>query len=862
MAIDSKKCNCPLQGSINVPYSGSIKSKIIFVGESPGLNEVKSGKPFIGRAGELLNNSLNIANILRSDLFITNSARCLIEKKVLPNTTIKKIIDACRPFLITAIKAIKPKLIICSGDIALRQIIKKSGITKHRGNWMFSEEFNCHVFPMYHPAYILRREEFKSVFINDLKTVKKFIDNDYSPPKLKLESFDYQTDVSIMGILHAKEAIVAIDTEGQGLKWTDKNYPMISYSVSPAKNVSYNIFFYEECDLKDKKKEFEYYALRKVGKKKEEVKIGIARCPDFKSKLMELKQLLEAKHIKKFMQNGNFDMHVFKNLFNRYKIKTSINNYVLDTQAGAQLINENLYKQASLENLQKSFTDFEVQYSQAFTKKYSKDDMLAVPKKVLAFYANADASVTRQAGMSIRDIIKKDKKLLRYLVKFVMPTLKNTLFTLEENGAVIDMKQLPKTQKKLAKEVDKFNKQASDLIPEKVINKHFNEKKKENNMSLSRGDLIRDVFFSKNGFGMKSISKTKTGKSIDKSTRKELLRLDSTPEKAKEFINNYDQWKVYDGFLNRNIGGFTKNLHADGRLHPSCSLTMAVTGRASISSPNLMATPKRSKLSYYVRELIIAPKGWLLLSVDADQAELRWLAHVANETNMINIFKKGLDIHINTGESLVNKKAQDMSKEELKDVRQKAKIANFGLAFLMTPKGFVQYAKDEYETILTLEEAEKWIYIFFNKLYPQLKTYHERAISFCKKHGYIESPLGRKRRLPEINSENRFYRGQAERMAVNHPIQSPSSDTMLMSCNEMIIKKLLNPEEIKPILFVHDELTFEVRDNSKAIDYAKIIKHETENPPLERDFSIRLRVPLLSSVSIGKNLAKMEELNL
>lgn len=866
MPIDSNLCDCPLQGSTNVRYLGNLKSKIIFVGESPGVHEVKRRKPFVGRSGELLINSLSKAGLSINDLFIINSARCLIDKKILPNTVIKKILDACSPFVRKAISTVKPKLIVCSGDIALQQITKKKGITKHRGNWMYSKEFNCYVFPMYHPAYILRRDDFRSVFVDDLRTIKKFVDNGYAPPKLDLNKFKYCTDVSIKPILDQKNIVVSIDTEGQGLKWTNKNYPMISYSVSPAKGVSYNNFFYEECSLKDKDKKFEYTALRKVGKSKEEIKIGIKQCSHFRDKLIELKKLLEAKHIKKIMQNGNFDTHVFKNLFKRFKVDIKINNYMLDTQAGAQLINENLYKQATLENLQKAFSDMEIQYSQAFTRKFpNKGDMLSVPKKILAFYANCDTDTTRRVGMTEHKELKEDKQLLKYLIKFVMPTLKYTLFTLEENGAAIDMQQLPKTEVILQKEVASFKKKATALITDKIKNNHFNEKKKENNLALTRRDLIIDVLFSKSGFGLKSISKTKTGKSIDKSTRKELLRLDTTSDTAKEFIKNYDSWKEYDGFLSRNLQGFKNNIHADGRLHPSISMTMAVTGRVSTSNPNLMATPKRSKLSKHIRQLLTAKKGYLLMEADANQSELRWMASVACERNMIKIFKAGKDIHLNTGLSLVNKIESNMSKTEIKDARQKAKIANFGLIFGMSPKGFVQYAKDEYDVMLTLEEAEKWIGIFFNKLYPDIKNYHYNAISFCRSHGYIRSPLGRKRRLPEINSTNMFFKGQAERMAINLPIQSPSSDTMLMASNEIIRKKRFDPKIARPILFVHDALVYEVKevkDGSNIVDCAKIVKQETENPPLEEYFGYKMKVPLVTDISVGKNLMVMKEMEI
>jgi DNA polymerase-1 len=115
--------------------------------------------------------------------------------------------------------------------------------------------------------------------------------------------------------------------------------------------------------------------------------------------------------------------------------------------------------------------------------------------------------------------------------------------------------------------------------------------------------------------------------------------------------------------------------------------------------------------------------------------------------------------------------------------------------------------------------------------------------------------------LPELLSRDIVLRNEAERQAVNHPIQSPSSDVVLKASDE-VDKKDLNPEEIRNILFVHDELIYEVKDNSKVEDYARIVKHEMEHPPLERDFGVKMRVPLVAELKLGKNLSEMKKMKL
>lgn len=138
----------------------------------------------------------------------------------------------------------------------------------------------------------------------------------------------------------------------------------------------------------------------------------------------------------------------------------------------------------------------------------------------------------------------------------------------------------------------------------------------------------------------------------------------------------------------------------------------------------------------------------------------------------------------------------------------------------------------------------------------KIRVYHEKTIDFCRQFGYVESPLGRRRRLPEINSTDGYLRGEAERQAVNHPIQNPSSDVVLMASNTLIDEDYPY-DDFRLSEFIHDELVFEVREDLELSFYAKRIKLAMENPPLKRDFDLTMKVPLLASIKIGKNLAEM-----
>jgi len=306
----------------------------------------------------------------------------------------------------------------------------------------------------------------------------------------------------------------------------------------------------------------------------------------------------------------------------------------------------------------------------------------------------------------------------------------------------------------------------------------------------------------------------------------------------------------------------------------------------------MMNNPKRSEAAPLIRKLIAAPEGWKLLAIDESQSELRWAAHVANDANMIKIFKtKGADIHTETGKDLSGGPSawKEADQKERDKARFRAKAVNFGLLFGMSINGFIKYAKTDYGIDLSRDQAEDWVTIFFRK-FSRLRAYHKRAVEDCRRKGYVESPLGRRRRLPEIYSDEKWLRLEAERQAINHPVQSPSSDTVLIALNQLLGRSPLNPNIMKssvgdivrgmkwdytgeygllhpqlcfPVMFIHDEIVFQIKDDPKVIDkYARIIKFEMENPPLERDFGVKLKVPLVADPAIGSNLAEMKEIKL
>ena len=212
---------------------------------------------------------------------------------------------------------------------------------------------------------------------------------------------------------------------------------------------------------------------------------------------------------------------------------------------------------------------------------------------------------------------------------------------------------------------------------------------------------------------------------------------------------------------------------------------------------------------------------------------------------MQRLFQMGTDIHLQTAVYMTKKAAQDVTKEE----RKKAKAVNFGFLYGMGANKFVIYARDNYDVVVSLAEAEEFRDRFFSE-YRALRPWHERQRRLARNYGWVQSPIGRIRHLPDIHSEDKEVRAEAERQAINSPVQSMASDMMLLSM--ILLHPQMSPDDAKIVGTVHDSLLFEVREESVA-HWVPIIKNTMENLPLKRKFGVTLTVPIVADVTVGQH---------
>jgi DNA polymerase-1 len=278
--------------------------------------------------------------------------------------------------------------------------------------------------------------------------------------------------------------------------------------------------------------------------------------------------------------------------------------------------------------------------------------------------------------------------------------------------------------------------------------------------------------------------------------------------------------------------------HKTGRVHTSFNQTGTTTGRLSSSDPNLQNIPIRTEMGNKIRTAIIAPPGAYLLSGDYSQIDLRVLAHLSQDPGLIAAFAGDEDIHATTASKLFGIPVGEVNSE----MRRNAKTVNFGVIYGMSDYGLEQATK------LSREEAAQFIALYFEK-YPKVKEYLEATKRQARKLGYVQTVLGRRRFLPEINSANRMVREAAERMAINAPVQGSSADIIKIAMINLYREMEKRNLKSKMLLQIHDELLFEVPE----AEVAEMKSLVGEIMP----HAFKLRVPVKIDIKLGKNWAEM-----
>ncbi|CAM4047334.1 MULTISPECIES: DNA polymerase I [Flavobacterium] len=516
----------------------------------------------------------------------------------------------------------------------------------------------------------------------------------------------------------------------------------------------------------------------------------------------------ENEEIEKIGQNLKYDLKILAN----YGIQVKGNFF--DTMIAHYLINPDM--RHNMDILSETYLKYSPKPIVDLIGKKGKNQksMRDISIEDVKEYAVEDADITFQLKEHFSPILEKvgTKKLFDDIE---IPLVK-VLASMEREGIQLDVAFLKSMSSEMQIEINSFEQKIYEIAGE--------------TFNLASPKQLGDILFDKLKIGGTKQKKTKTGQYA---TGEEIL---SYLAKDNEIVRYILEWRQLVKLQNTYVDALPNQVDPKTtRVHTDYMQTVAATGRLSSNNPNLQNIPIRTERGRQIRKAFTAKnENYTLLAADYSQIELRIIAALSGETTMIEAFKNGEDIHKSTASKVFNVALEEVTKEQ----RSNAKTVNFGIIYGVSAFGLSN------QTDLSRSESADLIDAYY-KTYPKLKSYIQEQIDFARENGYVQTVLGRRRYLKDINSANAVVRGAAERNAVNAPIQGSAADIIKIAM--INIHNRLNDEnwQSKMLLQVHDELVFDVH-NSELEKIQPMIKHEMEN-------AFKLEVPLTVDLGLGKN---------
>ena len=518
------------------------------------------------------------------------------------------------------------------------------------------------------------------------------------------------------------------------------------------------------------------------------------------------KPVYENPEILKIGQNLKYDLEVLRNYGIELKGK------MWDTMIAHYLIQPELHH--NMDYMAEIYLNYQTIHIDELIgpKGKNQKSMRSLPPSQVYEYAAEDADITLRLKNKLEPELKKAEcEDLFYNIEMpLMPVLAE----MEMNGVCLDTESLAETSKQFTNRMNEIEARIYELAGER-----FN---------IASPKQVGEILFDKLKIVEKA-KKTKTGQYV---TSEEVLQqLKNKHEIVADILEHRGLKKLIGTY----IDALPKLINPKtGHIHTSFNQTITATGRLSSSDPNLQNIPIRGEDGKEIRKAFIPEPGCLFFSADYSQIELRVMAHLSGDENMINVFKEGKDLHAATAATIYKKSIDEVTRDE----RTKSKRANFGIIYGITVFGLAERLD------ISREESKQLIDGFF-QTFPKVKDYMDNAIEEARQKGFVETLFGRRRYLKDINSHNATVRGFAERNAINAPIQGTAADIIKVAMIQIYRRFKAENLKSKMILQVHDELNFSVYPDEKE-KVERIVIEEMQK-------AIVMKVPLIADCGFGNN---------
>lgn len=586
-----------------------------------------------------------------------------------------------------------------------------------------------------------------------------------------------EIDNLIARILTSK--IVSVDTETTSVDAMDAKLVGMSFSIAEGEAYYVPVPHHDEWEGED------YEAVMAIVNK--------------------FKSIYESEEIEKVGQNIKYDMLVLSN----YGVHMA--GKMFDTMIAHYILYPEL--RHNMDYLAEVYLKYKTIHISELIGTGKKQKLMSelAPAEVYE-YAAEDADVT----LRLKNVLSKelDSKGLTHLFEDVEMPLVPVLARMEENGVKIDTKSLAETSKIFTNKMKAIESEIREVAGE--------------DMNISSPKQIGELLFDKLQLDSKA-KKTKKGQYVtDEAT---LLALKSKHPVIEKILN----YRGYKKLLSTYIDALPQLVNKrTGHIHTSYNQAVTSTGRLSSSNPNLQNIPVRDENGKEVRKAFIPDEGETFFSADYSQIELRIMAHLSQDPNMLDDFNSGHDIHQATAAKVFKVPMEEVTSS----MRRKAKTANFGIIYGISAFGLAERME------VSRSEAKQLIDDYF-ATYPRVKEYMDKSIEKAREKGYTETLFGRRCQLPDINSRNAVVRGYAERNAINSPIQGTAADIIKIAMINIDRRMKDEGMKSKMILQVHDELNFSVTHDEKE----RLQSLVTE----EMQKAAKLSVPLIAECGWGDN---------
>lgn len=521
----------------------------------------------------------------------------------------------------------------------------------------------------------------------------------------------------------------------------------------------------------------------------------------------ELQPFFEAENIEKIGQNLKYDIKVLQN----YGV--AVKGVLFDTMLAHYLINPDM--RHNMDVLAETYLNYTpVSITELIGKKGKNQlNMRDVPIEKQTEYAVEDADITLQLAAHFRPELEEAKT--EKLFQDIEVPLLRVLADMENEGINLNKPFLNSLSEDLTSDIQNLEQKIYDAAGEQ-----FN---------IGSPKQLGEILFDK----MKLVDKPKKTKTGQYSTAEDVL---SYLAKDHEIIQNVLEYRGLSKLKSTYVDALPEQVDKKtDRVHTDYMQTVAATGRLSSNNPNLQNIPIRTERGRQVRKAFVPrDENYVLLAADYSQIELRIIAALSEEDTMIEAFKNGMDIHASTASKVFNVPIEEVTREQ----RSNAKTVNFGIIYGVSAFGLSN------QTDLSRAESKELIDTYY-KTYPKLRNYMSEQVDFARDNGYVQTVLGRRRYLKDINAGNQVVRGAAERNAVNAPIQGSAADIIKLAMINIHKKLSEGNYKTKMLLQVHDELVFDCY-KPELEEMKTLIKTEMEN-------AYTMAVPLDVEVGIGEN---------